>query len=74
MAVSATSEPSASASLAMIQALELAGALTTFQAARLFRAWPHLEDDWAASPYFGTVREHTRAYIEQAANRARSHA
>ncbi len=45
--------------------LERDGALSAHQATRLLKAWPHLGDDWAASPYFGTVREHTRAYIDR---------
>ena len=53
--------------LALIGDLERASALTTHQAALLRETWPHLDNDWASSPYFGTVREHTRAYIERQA-------
>jgi hypothetical protein len=50
--------------------LERAGVLTAHQVTLLMEQWPQLDEDWAASPYFGTVREHTRAYIERLANRA----
>jgi hypothetical protein len=53
---------------AFLADLERGGALSSFQARRLLAAWPPLADDWAANPYFGTVREHTRAYIDQLAS------
>jgi hypothetical protein len=46
---------------AFLADLERDGVLSSFQAQRLLAAWPTLTDDWAANPYFGTVREHTRA-------------
>jgi hypothetical protein len=49
--------------------LERGGALSSFQVQRLLAAWP-LTDDWATDPYFGTVREHTRAYIDRLASLA----
>jgi hypothetical protein len=48
-----------------VHAFRDGGALTRSQAVLLLEAWPHLDDAWAASPYFGTVREHTRAYVNQ---------
>lgn len=57
----------------LLQSLEVAGVLTAHQAEQLLSRWPHL-GDWAADPYFHTVREHTRAYIEQASSSARSQA
>jgi hypothetical protein len=50
---------------AFLADLERGGALSSFQVQRLLAAWPTLADDWAADPYFGTVREHTRAYIDR---------
>jgi hypothetical protein len=41
--------------------------LTPYQRALLDASWPYLDEDWAASPYFGTVREHARAYVERLA-------
>jgi len=55
----------------LLQSLEASGALTAHQAARLLSRWPDL-GDWAADPYFGTVREHTYAHIERAADSAGS--
>jgi len=52
---------------AFLADLERGGALSSFQAQRLLTAWP-LTDDWATDPYFRTVRAHTRAYIDRAAN------
>lgn len=49
----------------LIRGLGAGGALTALQAKLLLEAWPILNDDWAASPYFKTVCEHTRAYIDQ---------
>jgi len=54
----------------LLLGLWLDGALTTQQVDRLLNLWPDVRY-WAADPYFGTVREHTRAYIQQAANRCR---
>jgi hypothetical protein len=51
--------------VALIHDLEHGGALTTYQGSLLLDAWPDLDSDWAANPYFGTVREHARAYIDQ---------
>jgi hypothetical protein len=50
----------------LIDDLERGGALTSYQARLLRESRPDLGDDWATSPYFGTVREHSRAYIDQA--------
>jgi len=55
---------------AFLADLERGGALSSFQAQRLLAAWPTLADDWAANPYFGTVREHTRAYVDRLARLA----
>jgi hypothetical protein len=55
---------------ALIHDLAASGALTACQAVRLLEAWPHLEDDWATSPYFRTIREHTRAYIDRLRRRS----
>src|SRR4029077_15764863 len=52
--------------VATLQALQRGGTLSSLQARLLFESWPTLEDDWAANPYFGTVREHTRVFIERA--------
>jgi hypothetical protein len=49
----------------LIRDLERAGVLTSHQSARLLSLWPHLDDEWWADPYFRTVREHSRAYINQ---------
>lgn len=53
----------------LLQGLEAGGVLTGSQVAQLSSRWPGL-GDWAADPYFGTVREHTRAYLERAADDA----
>lgn len=45
-------------------------ALTAHQAALLCSMWPHLDANWSSSPYFGTVREHTRAHIERLTRQA----
>lgn len=50
--------------------LERGRALAAHQVGLLMEMWPHLEDDWSANPYFGTVREHTRAYIDRLAGRS----
>jgi hypothetical protein len=55
---------------ALIADLHSGGALTRHQADLLLDAWPHLDEDWAASPYFRTLCEHSRAYINQAQRRA----
>ena len=54
----------------LIDDLERGGALTSYQVRLLRESWPDLDDDWAADPYFGTVREHTRAYIDRLASLA----
>jgi hypothetical protein len=41
------------------------GVLTEFQARCLAEHWGKLSDDWASSPYFHQLREHTRAYIDR---------
>jgi hypothetical protein len=51
--------------IALVNDLTAGGALTTEQASWLLEAWPHLDDAWATSPYFGTVREHSRGYIDR---------
>jgi hypothetical protein len=48
-----------------IRDLERGGALSSYQAERLLKLWPDLDDDWAVDPCFGTVREHSRAYLDQ---------
>ena len=53
---------------ALIRDLAAGGALTANQA-ELLEAEPRL-DTWATSPYFGTVREHSRAYIDLLASRS----
>ena len=52
----------------MVRDLERGGALTNHQGERLRGLWPDL-GDWTADPYFGTVAEHTRAYIERESQR-----
>lgn len=54
-----------------LRSLEAGGVLTGRQVELLLSRWPHL-GDWAADPYFRTVREHTRAYIERASRSAHS--
>jgi hypothetical protein len=49
--------------IALIDSLEAEGVLTPCQARLLREAWPNFDEDLAASPYLGTVREHTRAYL-----------
>lgn len=49
--------------IALIDSLEAGGVLTACQARLLREAWPNFDEDLAASPYLGTVREHTRAYL-----------
>lgn len=49
----------------LIHDLTAGGALAAYQAELLLEAWPHLDNAWATSPYFGTVREHSRAYISR---------
>lgn len=56
--------------VALINDLTAGGALTANQAERLVETWPHLDDVWAACPYFGTVGEHSRAYIGLLASRS----
>jgi hypothetical protein len=63
-----TQRPKAQASrdvLALLADLERGGALSSFQARRLLAGWPTPRDDWASSPYFRNVGEHSRAYIDQ---------
>jgi hypothetical protein len=48
----------------LIGDLERGNAITGFQAKLLLEGWP-LEDEWWSSPYLRTVREHSRAYIDQ---------
>jgi hypothetical protein len=47
-----------------LAALAKAGAITLYQAEQLpkFRGLP--EDDLWAHPYFRTIKEHTRAYLQ----------
>lgn len=42
-------------------------AITQFQADWIETIWPNLDDDAFAHPYLQTVREHTPAYLKQAA-------
>lgn len=51
--------------IALIRDLERGGALTPYQAKRLLELWPNLDDEWWTDPYLRTVREHSRAYINQ---------
>ena len=53
----------------LLQDLEAGEVLTGNQVARLSSQWPDL-GNWATDPYFGTVREHTRACLERAAGDA----
>lgn len=54
--------------LELFRDLERGDALTSHQGERLRGLWPKL-GDWTADPYFGTVAEHTRAYIERESQR-----
>jgi hypothetical protein len=51
--------------IALIHDLERGGALTAYQAQRLLASWGALADDWASSPFFRNVGEHSRAYMGQ---------
>jgi hypothetical protein len=44
--------------------LRSAGGLTDFQATWLADRWPDLPEDWPSHPLLRTIREHTRAYID----------
>ncbi|HEV7942441.1 MAG TPA: hypothetical protein VGP17_06520 [Solirubrobacteraceae bacterium] len=49
--------------IALINRLEVDGVLTAHQAELLRKVWPSCDEDLAANPYLGTVREHARAYL-----------
>jgi len=53
------------AALVFISDLEHGAAITGCQAKLLLDGWHELEDEWWASPYLRTVREHSRAYVDQ---------
>lgn len=53
------------AAINLISDLERGGAITGYQAKLLLDGWHELESEWWSSPYLRTVREHSRAYIEQ---------
>ena len=42
-------------------------AITQFQADWIVSLWPNVDEDAFAHPYLHAVREHTRLYIESAA-------
>lgn len=46
-----------------LERLANAGTLTRQQAALLSEAWPEIDDDTWAQPWFRGTGEHTRAYI-----------
>jgi hypothetical protein len=54
-----------SAALELVGDLERGGAITSDQVKRLRDGWHELENEWWSSPYLRTVREHSRAYIDQ---------
>jgi hypothetical protein len=49
----------------MFQYSSPAGALSCSQVQRLLASWESLGDDWTSSPFFHSVGEHSRAYIDQ---------
>lgn len=63
---STTSSPVSRPAPRLLSDLHAGGALTAYQVERLLAKWPDL-GEWHADPYFGTVREHSRAYIDQLA-------
>lgn len=50
---------------AILADLERGGALSSFQAQRLLASWWTQKDDWASSPFFRNVGEHSQSYIDQ---------
>lgn len=52
----------------LLDALERGGAITALQAKILADHWPDLPEDRWSDPYLGSLREHTRAYIDQLAS------
>jgi hypothetical protein len=54
-----------STAVQLIGDLERGGAITSDQANLLLESWHELEDEWWSNPYLRTVREHSRAYIDQ---------
>jgi hypothetical protein len=60
-----TTELSAVDFQAFLAALERDRALSSFQVQRLLATWPTLRPDWASSPFFRNVGEHTRASIDE---------
>ena len=63
--------PIGSAQVASLTSLVLSGALTEWQAELLAARWPEIGDRWAAEPWFKSVPEHSRAYIERSAAAAK---
>ncbi len=53
------------AAIMFIGDLARGGAITSYQAKLLLKDWHELEDEWWSNPYLRTVREHSRAYIDQ---------
>jgi hypothetical protein len=51
------------AAVELIGDLERGGAITSHQAKLLCDGWP-LDDEWCASPYLCSVRDHTRVWID----------
>jgi hypothetical protein len=50
----------------ILEDLERSGAITPFQAHLLAKNWPYLREDWASNLFLRSIKEHTRAYIDQA--------
>lgn len=52
--------------------LERGEALSSAQAQLLLTSCQSLQDDWASGPFFRSIREHTRAYVDQLRAQERS--